>query len=234
MTKITRVCVFGERVSGTGFVQALFKQNTNLRTVSPYGHKHFYQNIDLLKETDSSDTLFVFITRDLTDWLNSFKNNTFHADKPIRNCTDMTTFLRMEWKCIFDQTSGTSETSTDYGKEMLCERNPEDGSRFENVIRMRNSKMWHFLGIEEIVDNFVHVRYEDVRDQPRLFVEEVCTMFGIPKIKRFQSVHTVRGKGKVPYTRKIYTGLSAADAEFLVGNVDMELERRLGYLEGVD
>lgn len=228
---ITKVCVLGERVSGTCFVQALLTQNTNLKPVSPYGHKHFYQDTELLRKTNTSDTLFVFITRELVDWLNSFKNNTFHADKPIRNCRDMSSFLRMEWKCIFDRTSGTPETSSDYGKEMLCERNPVDGTRFKNVIQMRNSKMRHFLGIEELVDHFVHVRYEDVRDEPSVFLEGVSSLFSIPKTTVFQSVDTVRGKGKVPYARKTYPGMTDEDNLYVLDNVDEDLESILGYLE---
>lgn len=173
MTKITKVCVLGERVSGTCFAQSLVTSNTNLKPVSPYGHKHFFQDVDKIREDDNSDTLFVFISRDIIEWLHSFKKTTFHADKPIRNCKDMSTFLRMEWKCVFDKTSGTPETSSQYGQEMVCERNPSDGKRFENVVQMRNSKMRHFLGIEEVVSNFVHVRYEDVRDDPEKFIEDL-------------------------------------------------------------
>lgn len=228
---ITNVCVLGERVSGTCFVQSLLSDNTNLRVVSPYGHKHFYQDTDKMRnQNETNETLFVFISRDLVEWLNSFRNNTFHADKPIRNCKNMSSFLRVEWKCIFDNTSGTPETSVEYGTEMMCERNPSDGRRFENVIKMRNSKMWHFLGIEEHVQNYVHVRYEDARDDPEAFVKTIQTKFGIKTSKVFNPVDTVRGKGRVPYVRKTYPALSVEDTEFVVDNVDVDLESRLGYL----
>ena len=228
LTNITNVCVLGERVSGTCFVQSLLTDNTNLKVVSPYGHKHFYQDTDKIR--NSEQTLFVFISRDLVEWLNSFKNNTFHADKPIRNCKNMSSFLRMEWKCIFDKTSGTAQTSAEYGTEMLCERNPSNGKRFENVIKMRNSKMWHFLEIEQHVKNYVHVRYEDVRDNPQAFIKMIKTKFGIKTSCVFNPVDTVRGKGRVPYVRKTYPEMSTEDTAFVVDNVDVDLESLLGYL----
>lgn len=229
-TKITKVCILGERVSGTCFVQSLVSNNTSLKSVLPYGHKHFFQDVKSIAKADTSDTIFIFITRDVMEWLNSFKENTFHADKPIRNCKSMSPFLRMEWKCVYDSTSGTPETSTQYGQEMMCERDPSDGRRFENVVRMRNSKMRHFMGIRDIVDNFVHARYEDVREDPEKFIVEVTERFSISKSQKFNGVATVRGKGRVPYTRTIYPEMAAENVDFVVQNLDHEVEALLGYI----
>lgn len=229
--QITHVCVLGERVSGTCFIQSLITENTRLRAVSPYGHKHFFQDTEKLRREKNDDTLFVFISRDLVEWLNSFKNNTFHAEASIRNCKDMSSFLRMEWKCIFDKTSGTSESSSQYGSEMMFERNPSDGKRFRNVVQMRNSKMWHFLGVREHVENYLHVRYEDVRDNPETFLEDISEKFGIALTKVFHPINTIRGKGRIPYARKTYPAMSPEDTDFVVMNVDHDLESLLGYLD---
>ncbi|CAM9134206.1 unnamed protein product [Sphacelaria rigidula] len=228
---ITRLCVLGERVSGTCFIQSLITENTKLTPVSPYGHKHFYQDINKLRRDNNDDTLFVFISRDLIDWLNSFKNNTFHAEASIRNCKDMSSFLRMEWKCIFDKTSGTPESSSQYGAEMICERDPINGKRFPNVVQMRNSKLWHFLDVHKHVRNYVHVRYEDVREHPESFLASISECFGVSRSKIFYPVDTVRGKGRVPYVKKTYPEMSEEDRTFVIENVDEDLESLLGYLE---
>lgn len=228
---ITQLCVIGERVSGTCFIQSLITENTRLRPVSPYGHKHFYQDINKLRRDNNDDTLFVFISRDLVDWLNSFKNNTFHAEGQIRNCKDMSSFLRMEWKCVFDKTSGTPESSSQYGAEMMCERDPTTGKRFQNVVQMRNAKLWHFLDVQQHVRNYVHVRYEDARDNPEKFLRSISSDFSIVRSKVFNPVDTVRGKGRVPYVKKTYPRMTEEDASFVVENVDQDLESLLGYLE---
>jgi hypothetical protein len=225
-----QVCVIGERVSGTCYLQSLLLCNTSLKLVSPYGHKHFYQDTARIRKDAQPDTLFIFISRDLIEWLHSFKNNTFHADKPIRNCQDMSTFLRMEWKCIHDATSGTPESSPLFGKEMMCERNPDNGERFPDVIRMRNSKMKHFMSIGQLVPNFMHVRYEDVRDNPREFLKNLSTDYHVSLSTVFRPVDTVRGKGRVLYVRKNYPEMDKEDMDFILDRVDADLETSLGYL----
>lgn len=229
-----QVCILGERVSGTCYLQSVLTENTGLKVVSPYGHKHFYQDTDKIRKNakdQDNDTLFIFISRDLVAWLHSFKNNTFHADKPIRDCEDMSKFLRMEWKCIHDRTSGTPESSSLYGKEMMCERNPKNGQRFQDVIQMRNSKMQHFLSIGQLVRNFLHVRYEDVRDYPEKFLDKLVSEYGVKrKSKTFVPVNTVRGKGTVPYVQKAYPDMSEEDTDFIMSRIDVDLEKKLGYL----
>lgn len=228
--KIRNVCVVGERVSGTCYLQSLISSNTGLKPVSSFGHKHFFQDIDAMKNADTSETLFVFVSRDLIDWLKSFKSSTYHADRSIRNCKDMTSFLQKEWKCVYDETSGTSDTSPEFGKEMMNERNPSDGRPFVNVIQMRNFKLRHFLSIEDYVDHFVHVRYEEVRDDPETFIETICEKYGLTLKNVFVNVETVRGKGKVVYKRSIYPELLPEDVELILSNVDFDLEVVLGYL----
>ena len=228
---IRKFCVVGERVSGTSFLQKLFVKNTKLSQVSPFGHKHFFQDIKLLRRTYTKDILFVFVSRDLIEWLNSLLVNTYHAHMPIRNCNDMTTFLRMEWQCVFDKTFAVKRSDPRFGKEMMFERDPIDGKRVSNVIAMRNSKMKHFLSLKNEVENFVHLKYEDLRDSPEEFLSGVCEMFEIRKNDTYLPITTVRGKGSVPYQRKVYPDISEKDLEFILENIDEELETELEYME---
>jgi len=228
--KIKKICVIGERVSGTSFVQKLFVQNAKLTPVSPFGHKHFFQDIKLIRRTDTKDTLFVFISRDIIEWLNSFLINTYHSHMPIRTCSDMSTFIRMEWQCVFDTTFAVKRSDPRFNKEMMCERDPVDGKRFSNVIAMRNSKMKHFLSLKNEVENFVHLKYEDLRDSPEEFLSGVCEMFEIPKNPEYVPIDTVRGKGSTPYERKTYPDIREKDLEFILDNIEVELEKELEYM----
>lgn len=230
MKEIERVCVLGERVSGTSFLEKLLTENTSLISVLPYNHKHFFQDINLIRKSDTRDTLFIFISRDIIEWLNSFLVNTFHADKDIRKCKSMNEFIRKEWKCVFDATSGTRDTEKHFGKEMMFERNPSDGKRFSNVIQMRNAKMKHFLSLKNEVENFLHLKYEDVRDSPKEYLEGICEMFNIPMKNHYREINTVRGKGRIPYKRKLYPALSEQELDTIMENIDTDLEKELSYL----
>ena len=226
---ITHVCILGERVSGTSFVQSLFNVNTTLKPNSSFGHKHFFQDVEAIQKMNTSHILFVLVTRDIIEWLQSFKNSTFHADIPIRNCTNLSKFIRMEWKCIEDETSGVSQMDKKYGTEMLFERDPLTGNRFSNVIQMRTCKINHWMSLKNIVPNFVHIRYEDVRDDPEDFLVNICQIYGICRHREFNPVKSVRGKGRVEYVRKNYPEISQEDINFILEELDEDSESLIGY-----
>ena len=69
---ITDVCILGERVSGTCFLSKLITSNTRLKLNNSFGHKHFFQNIENIKKGNTAHILFLFITRDIIEWLQSF------------------------------------------------------------------------------------------------------------------------------------------------------------------
>ena len=227
---ITHLCILGERVSGTCFVQSLVTSNTRLKMDTSFGHKHFFQDVDKLFKEDTSHVLFVYVTRDITSWLSSMCNTPYHADLPIRNCKDVSKFIRMEWSCIHDSTSGVSELDKTFGTEMMHERDPYTGERFKNVIHMRTSKIDHCMAIGKIVKNFVHVRYEDIRENPEEFVSDLASRFALWKNPKFVPITSMRGKGKAPYVRKEYPPLSEEDVVFIMENVDMVTEASVGYV----
>lgn len=228
---ISKVVILGERVSGTSFIQALVTANSKLKVDSSYGHKHFIQDIDKISKSDTSNTLFLFITRDLIEWLQSILNNTFHADLPLRRCDDFSKFIRMEWKCIEDETSGVSQTNPLYGKEMMCERDPSTGERYENVIKMRTRKIRHIMvDVGCIVENFEHVRYEDVRDDPQQWLENLSAKYEFGTLKKFTPIDSVRGKGRVQYKRKEYPEICKDDMDFILNELSLDVEEYIGYM----
>ena len=230
MTRLRKICILGERVSGTCFVHKLIINNTDLKSESSYGHKHFFQDYQKLCKEDTSDVLFVFVTRDIISWLSSMKHTPYHADLPIRNCTDFSKFIRMEWMCIHDKTSGLSQLDKTYGSEMMIERDPDTGNRFENVIKMRTAKIDHCMALSQVVENFIHVRYEDVRDGPEDFIKNLSEQFEIRCKPKFSPITSMRGKGKVTYTPKEYDPVSDIDQLFILENLDECSETSVGYM----
>lgn len=66
---IKKFCVFGERCSGTTYLEMLIESNFNLERTDEFGLKHLW----LLTNFSNSDTtLFIGIERELLDWLDSF------------------------------------------------------------------------------------------------------------------------------------------------------------------
>ena len=201
---ITDVCVIGERVSGTCFLSKLITSNTTLKINNSFGNKHFFQDIESIKRKNTSHILFIFVTRDIIEWLQSLMTSTYHSSDNLRSCQDFSQFIRTEWSCVYDETSGIRPSNSLYKKEMMHERDPDTKKRFSNAIKMRTSKINENMKIKNFVENFVHIKYEDVRDDPQIFLESMCSMFFIPRYIDFVPIDTVKGKGSIKYVRKNY------------------------------
>ena len=67
--------IYGERCSGTNYLEELLLLNFDVEIVWDYGWKHFFGFDDL---TNSDDTLFIGIIRNLEDWINSLYREKHH------------------------------------------------------------------------------------------------------------------------------------------------------------
>lgn len=163
---ITHFTIFGERCSGTNYLEQILLLNFNIEVTWEYEWKHFPQ-----KETDysnSENTLFICISRNILDWLNSFYKNMHHL--PLRYNTDDLTesekinkFLNEEfWSC--DDRYGKPEII----KELMIDgkyldRNIYTGERYKNIFEMRSTKLHYlFRDLGKKVKNFMFIRHEDL------------------------------------------------------------------------
>ena len=225
---ISSFCVLGERVSGTCVLVSLIARNIAGLNRVAFKHKHFFQDMDQIRRSNTSSTLFVYVTREPVAWVHSMCKTPYHTHLSLKN-KGVSAFMRKEWYCVEDEASGVSQDSKLYGKEMLHERDPGTGERFRNVFKMRSAKIAHTLALGEMVENFVHVRLDDLQADPEGFIASICHKYSLRKNKEFSAVTTVRGKGKVVYKPTIYPSLSEDDTEYLLGELDLEAEAVLGY-----
>lgn len=74
--------IYGERCSGTNYLENLITMNFSIDITWKYGFKHFFGFNDL---TDSDETLFIGITRNPYDWFNSLYRDKHHLHLSLRN-----------------------------------------------------------------------------------------------------------------------------------------------------
>ena len=86
---IENIKIFGERNSGTIFLNQLLLENLfNFGVLSckpeaaGSGWKHGFPDMERFSEKDKEEILFIFIIRDLESWLMSMYNNPYHFEKP--------------------------------------------------------------------------------------------------------------------------------------------------------
>lgn len=248
---VQRLKVYGERCSGTNYVMYLLHKNfpslapTLLRE---FGHKHYPwwvdteisskklqklgYTLDDISLIHSQNCLFVVVVRDPYDWLRSFYLKPYDVHKSLFK-KGFDHFVTSRWKL-------TRRYPADSGKYHLVDnRNPQTKKPFDNVLQLRKAKMQNYLQLGKLVDNFLFVRYEDVRDNPQGFVDFVATLFHLPKAETFDPVNIVfdtsippnlpQPESPAPFVQKTYFPIQPKTLTFINSKIDWELERILGY-----
>jgi hypothetical protein len=143
---IKYVTIYGERCSGTNYLEELIKENFDVTIKWDYGWKHFFGFNDL---TNSTDTLFIGIIRNPYTWINSFYRTPYHLPEHLKN---VNSFLNDEFYSIHvDKT------------EIMEDRNIYTNERYKNIFEMRYTKM-NFLieDMPNLVDNYILITYENL------------------------------------------------------------------------
>lgn len=158
---LKKYTIYGERCSGTNYLENIININFDVNRTWQYGWKHFFGfQDDLLKNSD--DTLFICIVRNLEDWINSFYRELHHL--PLRYKKNMSKeekldeFLNKEfWS--FDDNCGARDTT----KEIVEDRNIYTGERYKNIFELRHTKIkWMLEDLPNKVKNYIFIRYEDL------------------------------------------------------------------------
>lgn len=229
---IQRIQIFGERCSGTNFLEKLLK--TNVQNIDEdyfyYGWKHFPCWFDfpcppeLPKRNytleNNQDCLFIIIFRDPYNWLRSLHSRPYHATHNLHHIP-FAEFIRAKWT-----------TKPLQMKEYACvEINPKTKLPFANILQLRTARIVNMLKIQDLVPNYYMINYETLSRNPQEVLEEISRLFGIELEEAFRPVVAhLRGMGK----KKVYKGssypeISAEDLQYINRNLNWALEKKIGY-----
>jgi len=177
---ISKFCVFGERCSGTTYLENLIESNFELEKTDEFGLKHLWNLTDF---ADSDTTLFVGIERELLEWLDSFAK-TPHQVVPY---------------CPFDYDTLFFKPIRSFWKYKVVDD-------YKNIIEMREikSQMIRYL-IPQLVENFIFTEYNELVADPIHFLETIQKKYNLtPKLQPFKNWDTYKNK-KEPYFKKPIT-----------------------------
>tara|TARA_B100000886_G_scaffold339800_1_gene306425 strand:+ start:5772 stop:9152 length:3381 start_codon:yes stop_codon:yes gene_type:complete len=160
---IKKYTIYGERCTGTNYLENIINMNFDVNITWEYGWKHFFGfQDDKLKNSDN--TLFICIVRNLPDWINSFYREMHHL--PLRYKNNMSEeekideFLNKEFWSFFDNNG-----NRDISKEIMEDRNMYTGERYKNIFELRNTKIkWMIEDLPNKVKNYIFIRYEDLEN----------------------------------------------------------------------
>jgi hypothetical protein len=232
---IKYVQIFGERCSGTKFLESLVQKNfRDVALTKAFGFKHWFirghhprcrANASTDYEcsrplSDSRDTLFLCIVREPLDWLRSFHLRPYHAGNHWN--LPFSEFIRKPWH------------SFETARVNRCWPLRADGYWFiedaENVLRLRTRKLQHLLNLAPLVEHFQVVNYETLRDDPQSLAQ-IAARFGIALAQGHvvgERRHLGR-PGNHDHAPRRFTRIATTDLAYIHRELDWAVEGRIGY-----
>lgn len=220
---IKNLMVLSERCSGSHFVQYAITENFNINYLKNHDeNRHFFgHENDTYTEEEINNTLFVCVVRDSIEWIDSFFKKLHYI--PLDNRRNIKDFINNEWY-------STYESINKIGQEIIEDRNIITKERYKNIFDLRKNKNNYFLNLYNKYKNVLILKYEDLRDDYENSLNIIKNKYNLQQ-KNIEYLKIIKYKGiyDALYFRKSVL-ISDKIKEFIKKNVDIEQEKKLGYL----
>ena len=163
--------IFGERNTGTNYVEQLVKKNLDCKVYkfdpnnNPSGWKHGVPKIDFF---NPNNTLFIVIERNLESWLNSMYHRPYHMIKP---------------KTFEDFISQPIKTKM--SDKYICDyiKKNEEGKSIFDIRYWKHSEFQKLTNYNAV---FINLSY--LQKNSGLFINTIVKEFGIKRKGIFQDI----------------------------------------------
>jgi len=212
--------IFGERCSGTNFLEHAIKENFELEYTIKYAWKHFFGHYSFENNEEEDQTLFIGIVRNPITWIDSLFAKMHHI--PDENKLNIKTFLFNEFYSVYE----------DRPEEIMEDRHIDTKKRYKNIFEMRDVKNQYLINdMKGKVKNYILIRYEDLRDNYNVILDFLKNKFNlISKNKEYITINTYKGNNKKIYIKKNVT-LTKKIINVIKKNINNEQEKSLGYIQ---
>ena len=181
---LEKYTIFGERNSGTNYLKKVLQQHLKLKFTREYGWKHWYikgvtprgientttDNECIKPITDSDDTLFVIIVRNVYTWVGSMYKKPHHIKNINKN--SLFEFISNKYIAYEKGPGGHKEgTKTAWLKNSDHEY-PYFMEEADNLIELRNLKNNHFYNIRNNVKHYFFIRQEFLHQDIKAMVKK--------------------------------------------------------------
>lgn len=193
--------IYGERCSGTNFLEHAIKKNFNLKYIpKKFGNKHFFgfNNFE-----DSDDVLFIGIVRNPYKWINSLYKNPWHIN--YETCKNINNFLNREFYSYYPNNKRsnrcleinylTKSQLESSNKEILNDRHIYTKKRYKNIFELREVKIKFLLyEMPNKVKNYIFIKYEDLRDNYQDTLIKISNKFNLKINSNIVNINNYKGR----------------------------------------
>lgn len=215
---IKKFTIYGERCSGTNYLEDLITKNFDVQVTWEYGWKHFFGFNDL---QNSDDTLFIGIIRNPFKWLNSLYREKHHLPPDLTR--SVLNFLTKEFYSLDSKT----------GQELATDKNIYTKRKYKNIFEMRYTKL-HFLqnDMPHKVKNYIFIRYEDLKYNFEATMNAIKNTGLVVKKNISFPLNSTNYKNTKnmkydPNQKK----MNNIPYEIIMKGINTDLERKLGYIK---
>jgi hypothetical protein len=221
---LKKFTIYGERCSGTNFLEKAIEENFDLKITWDYDFKHWFGHYQFKKNETEDETLFLGIIRNPITWIDSFYKNPHHL--PLSNKKNIKNFLFNEF-CSFDD--------DDTNNEIMLDRNLITKKRYKNIFDLRYIKNIYLINVmPKNVKNYLLLRYEDLYDNYDLILGYIEKKFNLKrKNTDFKKIINYKGKKDGVFVKKNIK-LTKKIVDIIVNNLNKEQEIGLGYIEDIE
>ncbi|PNX46814.1 MAG: hypothetical protein BV459_05655 [Thermoplasmata archaeon M11B2D] len=212
-----RFMIFGERNSGTNYIQKLIEKNFCKCFANLIIWKHWMGFVGTQKPYDSRHVLTVGIIRDPIDWLSSMKACAPHASH--MSALEWVDFVQSEWWSIHDNPS--------YGYEIMEDRDFDTKERYANILKLRSKKLSWLLD-PPINSPYILVKYENLRFNMPGVMRLIGEIFGLEMPKTFINITQDLSRGG-EYQEHTYPQPTPEALDIIRSQLDWDLEAQVGY-----
>jgi hypothetical protein len=221
---IKNYVIYGERCSGTNFLENTIKMSFDLKGAWPSGgvsvprkdwdysgHKHFFGFIDDRIKIHN-DTLFIGIVRNPYQWMMSLKKKEYHFHHLVKEDNNHN-FLYHELSSLH-----LKRKEIIYDRNFLTNKDPNIAKRFKNIFELRKIKCQYLIDtMPKISQNYYFLRYEDLVNSYTDIIEHISDKFKI-LIKNANATKVKRPKNH-----------DIIDIDYLNSHIDWDTENKIKY-----
>ena len=225
--------IYGERCSGTNYLEDIINKNFDISITWKYGWKHFFGFSDL---ENSDDTLFICIVRNPVDWMNSLYKVPYHLS--YNNTCSLDNFLTIPivsyTKNILPYISSKEFkiNGINNGTIMKEDTNIFNVNKYyDNIFELRHCKNKYLIDIlPKKVKNYILVRHEDLLSDFENTMHQI-ELAGNLKKKHINFINSVNYKNNPNFVFKKENKYHIISSIMIVNNTNYNhfYEQKLGY-----
>lgn len=197
--------IYGERHSGTNFLESCISQRFDLPVTYQFDSKHFFgwQKPERITYK-GRHTLFCGIVRDPYDWIMAMNRLPHHVPKQNIGLPKM---LLNEWYSVLGS------------NEILTDRNYISKNRYKNIFELRKTKLLFLTEMMPIIaSNYILLTYEELVQHNSFILSLIGYRYNLHKTNHSVAPGKIKNRF-VPEDIK----------QIIDDNIDWEVEKLVGY-----